>query len=63
MKNHFLSVLIITACIITYSCKSNTQEINLDANRDIVKKYHNVWSNGQKVFSIQSYPQSLFAIL
>ncbi len=47
MKNHILSVLIITACIITYSCKSNTQEINLDGNRDIVKKYHNVWSNGQ----------------
>ena len=47
MKNHFLSVLIIAASIITYSCNTNTQEINLDANRDIVKKYHKVWSNGK----------------
>jgi predicted ester cyclase len=47
MKKSFFSVLLLTAGILIYSCSSNKQEINLDANRDVVKKYHEVWSNGQ----------------
>ena len=47
MKNSFCSVLLLTASILIYSCSSNKQEVNLDANRDVVKKYHEVWSNGQ----------------
>ncbi|MDT4869421.1 SnoaL-like polyketide cyclase [compost metagenome] len=33
--------------ILVYSCNSNKQEINLDANRDVVKQYHNLWSDGE----------------
>lgn len=47
MKNLSTSVLLFTASILIYSCSSNKQEINLDANRDVVKKYHEIWSNGQ----------------
>lgn len=49
MKKYFYPVLLLTASIFFYSCSSNKQEINLDANRDVVKKYHAVWSNGQVV--------------
>ena len=47
MKKSFYSVLILSASIFFCSCSSNKQEINLDANREVVKKYHEVWSNGQ----------------
>ena len=47
MKKSFFSILLLTASILFYSCSSNTQQTNLDANRDIIKKYHEVWSNGE----------------
>ena len=47
MKKSFCSVLVLTASILFYSCSSDNQKINLDANRTVVKKYHEVWSNGQ----------------
>lgn len=47
MKKSFFSILLLTASILFYSCSSNTQQTNLDANRVVVKKYHEVWSNGQ----------------
>jgi predicted ester cyclase len=47
MKKSFYSVLILTACMFINSCSSDKQEINLDANRDIVKHYHRVWSEGK----------------
>jgi predicted ester cyclase len=47
MKKSFFSVLLLMASILIYSCSTNKKEINLDANRDVVKKYHEVWSNGQ----------------
>jgi len=47
MKKSSFSILLLTAGILFYSCSSNTQQTNLDANRDVVKKYHEVWSNGQ----------------
>lgn len=47
MKKNIFSVLVITTSILIYSCSSDKKEINLDANRDVVKKYHEVWSNGQ----------------
>ncbi len=47
MKKSFFSILLLTASILFYSCGSNTQQTNLDANRDVVKNYHEVWSNGQ----------------
>ena len=49
MKKSFFSILLLTASILFYSCSSNTQQTNLDANRDVVKKYHEVWSNGQVI--------------
>lgn len=47
MKKSFFSILLLTSSILFYGCSSNTQQTNLDANRDVVKKYHEVWSNGQ----------------
>ena len=47
MKKSFFSILLLTASILFYSCGSNTQQTNLNTNRDVVKKYHEVWSNGQ----------------
>ena len=47
MEKSFFSVFLLTASILIYSCGSNKQEITLDSNRDVVKKYHEVWSNGQ----------------
>lgn len=47
MKKSFFSILLLIASILFYSCCSNTQQTNLEANRDVVKKYHEVWSNGQ----------------
>jgi predicted ester cyclase len=47
MKKSFFSILALTASIFIYSCNSNRREINLNANRKVVKKYHEVWSNGQ----------------
>src|SRR6218665_2992868 len=47
MKRFFHSLLFLTAIIFSCRCNSNQQESNLDANRDVVKKHHEVWSNGQ----------------
>ncbi|MCB0666749.1 MAG: ester cyclase [Saprospiraceae bacterium] len=47
MKNSFLSLLLLSATALFYSCGSETHHMDLDANREVVKKYHEVWSNGQ----------------
>ena len=47
MKKSFCLVSFLTLCILFNSCSSKKQEINLDANRDLVKNYHRVWSDGQ----------------
>ena len=47
MKKILFSVSLLTVGLLFYSCSSQKQEINLDANRDVVRKYHEVWSNGQ----------------
>ncbi len=47
MKESFYSALLLTAVMFIYSCGSSKKEINLDSNRDVVRKYHEVWSNGQ----------------
>lgn len=47
MKKSFYSVLLVAISIVFYGCNSNNQEADLDANRNVVKKYHEVWTNGQ----------------
>ena len=47
MKKPFCTVLFLITCMLFNSCSSNKQEINLEANRDIAKSYHRVWSDGQ----------------
>lgn len=39
--------IIVTVLLIVCGCNSNDQKTDLGANRDIVKKYHKVWSDGQ----------------
>ena len=39
--------MILTARMVIISSCSDKQEINLDANRDSVKHYHQVWSEGK----------------
>ncbi|RPA68585.1 ester cyclase [Cyclobacteriaceae bacterium YHN15] len=47
MKNSLCAVLILTAFIFLKSCNSDKEEIDLDANRDVVKKYHELRTNGK----------------
>ncbi|MBS1502796.1 MAG: hypothetical protein JST32_12085 [Bacteroidetes bacterium] len=47
MKRSLCAVLFVAASIQVSSCSSDTQNNNLDANRNTVKKYHWVWSTGQ----------------
>lgn len=47
MKKTFCLVLLSVVTIFFYSCSSDSQKMNLDANREVVKKYHEVWSNGR----------------
>jgi predicted ester cyclase/quercetin dioxygenase-like cupin family protein len=47
MKNAFYSILILATSIFFCSCNSNNQKADLEANRELVRKYHQVWSDGQ----------------
>ena len=47
MKKYFCSLLVLTACIWITGCSSDQEEIKLDANRDLVKNFHRVWSDGK----------------
>ena len=47
MKKYFCSLLVLTACILITGCGSDQEEIKLDANRDLVKNFHRVWSDGK----------------
>lgn len=47
MKKWFCSSFFLIAAIFIDSCTSNNQKNNFGANRDVVKRYHEVWSNGQ----------------
>ena len=49
MKKSFCLVLFLTVCVLFNSCSSNKQEISLTANRDVVKNYHRIWSDGQVI--------------
>ncbi len=46
MKKPFFIAFLLIASSLIYSCSSHTQESNLGTNRDVVKKYHAIWSNG-----------------
>ncbi len=39
--------VIVTLLIVLCGCNSNNHKSDLEANREIVRKYHQVWSNGQ----------------
>jgi hypothetical protein len=45
MKN--IPVLLFFICSIILSCSSSEKKYDLAANREIVKKFHQVWSNGK----------------
>lgn len=47
MKKIIYPSAILTLLIILCGCNSNNQKADLAANRDIVKRYHQVWSDGQ----------------
>jgi len=47
MKKSFCSLLVLTACILITGCSSDQEEIKLDANRDLVRNFHRVWSGGK----------------
>ena len=39
--------LAIASFIVLAACSSNNDKVNLEASRQIVREYHDVWSNGQ----------------
>ena len=47
MKKPFFSVFLLTASSFMCSYNSNKKEINLEANRDVIRKYHEAKSKGQ----------------
>ncbi|MCC5929202.1 MAG: hypothetical protein JJU28_08155, partial [Cyclobacteriaceae bacterium] len=47
MKKTFCSFLILIASLVTSGCSSNKQETNLEANREVVKNYHLIWTDGK----------------
>lgn len=47
MKKNILLVFLFSLGALVYSCNSKQHETHLAANREVVKKYHDVWSNGQ----------------
>jgi predicted ester cyclase len=46
MKATF-NLLALTLIIISVSCSSKNEVTDLESNREVVRKYHEVWSNGQ----------------
>jgi predicted ester cyclase len=46
MKKSFCAGLMLIACMFIYSCGSELKEIDLDANRDVVRDFHRIWSDG-----------------
>ena len=47
MKKLIYQSVVATLLIIVCSCNSSNQKADLEANRELVKKYHQVWSDGQ----------------
>lgn len=47
MKTSSHRILLFAATLLVAGCNSETPKHDLDANRDVVGKYHRVWSNGQ----------------
>lgn len=47
MKQPFYAASLFTISILVHGCSSDNQRINLDTNREVVKKYHEVWSSGE----------------
>lgn len=46
MKKLIYQSVVATLLIIVCSCNSSNQKADLEANRELVKKYHQVWSDG-----------------
>ena len=46
MEKSFYALLLAISTIFL-SCNSNQQDASLEANKEVVKKYHEVWSTGQ----------------
>jgi len=40
-------LLLLAVTLLVAGCRSETPNHDLDANRDVVRTYHQVWSNGQ----------------
>ncbi|WP_082391354.1 ester cyclase [Jiulongibacter sediminis] len=47
MKTSLFFMFLLAGSLLFNGCSSTTEQADLDANREVVKKYHEVWSNGQ----------------
>lgn len=47
MLKYFYLILIVTVSLTFEDCSSNSPKFNLDKNREVVRKYHEIWSNGK----------------
>ncbi len=47
MKRILTNCIVIAVLTFTFGCKTETEAYNLDANREVVLKYHEVWTTGR----------------
>lgn len=47
MNKSLFSLIFLTTCFLFQSCGSDCNEGKLDTNKDVVRKYHEIWSNGR----------------
>ncbi|MDP3313948.1 ester cyclase [Lutibacter sp.] len=47
MKKLFYQFIILAVLLNVLGCNSNNQKSDLEVNREIVRQYHKVWSDGQ----------------
>ena len=49
MKTSFRSIMLLAVTLLVAGCRSDTPKNDLEANRAVVRKYYQVWSDGRVV--------------
>jgi predicted ester cyclase len=47
MRKFFFAVLVLTTVVLYNNCSPEKKEIDMEINRDVVRHYHRIWSDGK----------------